>query len=87
MALQKNVWTFLGMLVIGAIIGSLLGELLGVLMSGTAQRFFTKGVELGLRAFTIDFRIAELTLGFTFKFSILSLVGIFCGGYIYQKYL
>jgi len=87
MTLQKNIWTFIGMLVIGAIIGSLLGELIGVLFSGTAQKFFTKGVELGLKSFTVDLRIAELTLGFTFKFSVLSLLGIFAGGYFYQKYI
>ncbi len=87
MAFQKNIWTFLGMLVIGAIIGSLLGELLGILFSGTAKKFLTEGIPLGLKPFTIDLRIAELTVGFMFKFSILSIVGIFCGGYIYQKYI
>ncbi len=87
MALQKNIWTFLGLLVVGAVIGSLVGELFGVLLSGTAQKFFTYGVPLGLKSFTVDLRIAEITFGFTFKFSILSLVGIFLGGYVYQKYI
>lgn len=83
---RKSPWILLIFLLIGGLLGGILGEVLHVMApQGTIQSifstYFTPGINPPL---TIDLVLVKLTLGFSVKVNILSILGMFIGVYLYK---
>ncbi len=77
---------FLVIIILGALIGTALGELVAYLFpGGILDRIFSQGITPGLQPpATLDLKIFSLTLGFSVKINLASLVGLMLGAYIYK---
>jgi hypothetical protein len=83
---RKSPWILLIFLLIGGLLGGILGEVLHVMApQGTIQSifstYFTPGINPPL---TIDLVLVKLTLGFSVKVNILSILGMLLGVYLYK---
>lgn len=79
MALRKRNWgIFIFAIILGALLGSALSEIIAFLLpQGVVKDFFVKSVPVGIQPpGTINIVVLTLTLGFTIKFNILSLLGV-----------
>lgn len=85
--MKKSGWTLLLFILIGGLLGGVLGEILRVFTpSGTIQNIFAKAVTPGIDPpFTMDLEFFTLTIGFTLKIHLLTLLGILLGIYIYKN--
>ncbi len=73
----RKLSVFVFALVLGAIIGGALGELIGIVLPvGVTRDFFCKSVAIGFSPHTWDLWFASLTLGFSFKLNIMSILGV-----------
>jgi hypothetical protein len=75
-------------LLVGGLLGGILGEILQVMApkGGPVQAFFTTNATPGISPpFTIDLILLKLTLGFSLKISLLSLLGMILGIYLYKN--
>ncbi len=61
----------------GILLGTLLGLLVGFIVpEGVVKDFFVKSITLGWEPVTLNLSLLTLTVGFSFKVSVLSLLGI-----------
>ncbi|MFH1783288.1 MAG: DUF4321 domain-containing protein [bacterium] len=73
-------------IVFGALIGSVMGEIFGVFFQqGGMRTILSEGVFLGFDPMSINLQVIILTLGFSFKFNLLSAIGVILGVYAYRK--
>lgn len=78
----KSPWILLILLVIGGILGSILGQLMS---SFSALSFLNEGRVVGLPPATLNLEVLAITLGFTFKVNLLSLLGFIFAFYVYRR--
>lgn len=71
----------------GALIGSVLGEVLGLLApGGVMEKIFTRSISFGADPpGRLDLKVFTLTLGFSFRMNLLSLLGIFLAAFVYKR--
>jgi hypothetical protein len=83
---RKSPWILFIFLLIGGLLGGILGEILQVMApQGTIQNIFSTHFSLGItQPLTLDLILVKLTLGFTVKINILSILGMFVGVYLYK---
>jgi hypothetical protein len=74
-------------LLIGGLLGGILGEILRVIFpQGTIQTLFATNFTPGINPpWTIDLTLVKLTLGLSFKISLLSVLGMLLGVYLYKN--
>jgi hypothetical protein len=84
---RKSPWLLLIFLLIGGLLGGILGEILRVMApQGTIQTIFATNVTPGISPpLTIDLILLKLTLGFSFKVSLLTILGMLLGIYLYKN--
>jgi hypothetical protein len=84
---RKSPWLLLIFLLIGGLLGGILGEILRVMApQGMIQTIFATNVTPGISPpLTIDLILVKLTLGFSFKISLLSILGMLLGIYLYKN--
>ena len=85
--MRKSPWLLLIFLLIGGLLGGILGEILRVMApQGTIQNVFATNFTPGISPpLTIDLILLKLTLGFGFKISLLSILGMLLGIYLYKN--
>jgi hypothetical protein len=85
--MKRNMGWLLLFLAVGALLGGVLGEILrAVSPEGPIQNIFVQGFDLGLHPpVTLDLRLFSLTLGFTVKANLLTLLGAILGIYLYRQ--
>lgn len=85
--LRKTSWMFIFFILTGGLLGGVLGEILRVLTSeGVIRDLFLTGFEPGISPpFTLNLQLFSITLGFTIKINLLTLLGIILGIYIYKQ--
>lgn len=83
----KSVGSLILFMVVGGLVGTVFGEILGRLLGGGVLRtVLSEGVPFGLNPpVTVDLRVLTLTLGFTFKITLLGVLGLVLGVYLYRK--
>ena len=83
----KSVGSLILFMVVGGLVGTVLGEILGQLFSGGFIRTLLIGsVPFGLKPpVTIDLRVLTLSFGFVFEITLLGVVGLVLGVYLYRK--
>jgi Domain of unknown function (DUF4321) len=84
--LRKSPWILVIFLLIGGLLGGILGEVLHVMApQGTIQSIFSTHFTPGINPpLTLDLILLKLTLGFSIKVNILSILGMFVGVYLYK---
>jgi len=85
---RKSPWLLLIFLLIGGLMGGILGEILQIMApkGGTIQAFFTTALTPGISPpLTIDLILLKVTVGFSVKISLLSILGMFLGFYLYKN--
>ncbi|HJT20526.1 MAG TPA: DUF4321 domain-containing protein [Nitrospira sp.] len=85
--MRKSPLVLLMFLLIGGLLGGILGEILQLMApKGTIQAFFTTNATPGISPpLTIDLILLKITLGFSFKISLLSILGMLLGIYFYKN--
>jgi len=85
--MRKSPWVLLMFLLIGGLLGGILGEILRVMApQGTIQNIFATNVTPGISPpLTVDLILLKLTFGFSLKVSLLSVLGMFLGVYLYKN--
>ncbi|HEU4683917.1 MAG TPA: DUF4321 domain-containing protein [Nitrospira sp.] len=85
--MRKSPLLLLIFLFIGGLLGGILGEILQLMApKGTIQTFFTTNATPGISPpLTIDLILLKITLGFSFKVSLLSVLGMLLGIYLYKN--
>lgn len=81
---RRGAGFFLLILLGGALLGSAMGDLIGYLLpSGVVQDFFTRALTPGVNPpVTINLLVMTLTIGFTLKINIISLLGVALMAYL-----
>lgn len=75
---RKSFKTILLSILLGIAVGTLVGDLLGlVLPAGIPRDVLTYSRDFSLNPFTVNLMILTFTFGISFKFNLLSLLGIF----------
>jgi Domain of unknown function (DUF4321) len=85
---RKSPWVLLLFLLIGGLLGGILGEILQVMApkGGMIQAFFATALTPGISPpLTIDLILLKLTIGFSLKISLLSVLGMVLGTYLYKN--
>ncbi|MEK6645120.1 MAG: DUF4321 domain-containing protein [Candidatus Firestonebacteria bacterium] len=84
---SRGIWVYVIILVIGALFGTVLGEAIGAITpQGPIRDFFIKSIGPGLNpAPTLDLIVLTITLGFTIKLNVCSVIGILVGGLLIRK--
>ncbi|MCF7885932.1 MAG: DUF4321 domain-containing protein [Candidatus Marinimicrobia bacterium] len=83
----KRILTAIGVLFLGAMIGSLLGEILKLgLPEGVVKEVLLRSIELALGPAAIDLLMFSLTIGFTLKVNLISLVGLGTAYYLLKNW-
>ncbi len=82
-----SVVVLLVIIILGALIGSVLGEVIATLApGGWLEKIFSKGINPGLTPpAVLDLKVLTLTVGFTVKVTLSSLLGIVLALLIYRK--
>jgi hypothetical protein len=83
---RKSPWILFTFIIIGGLLGGILGEVLHVMApQGTIQSIFSTHFNPGINPpLTIDLVLLKLTLGFSVKINIISILGMFIGVYLYK---
>jgi hypothetical protein len=84
---RKSPWILISCVLVGGLFGGLLGEVLvAVTPPGIIQNIFTQAVHPGLSPpVTLDLWLLKVTVGFTVKLNLISLIGIFFGVFVYKQ--
>ena len=84
--MRKSPWVMLLFIIVGGLLGGVLGEILRVMApQGAIQSIFATALTPGINPpLTLDLVLFKLTLGFTFKMNLLSILGIFLGAYLHK---
>ncbi|MEW6324696.1 MAG: DUF4321 domain-containing protein [Nitrospirota bacterium] len=73
-------------ILIGGFVGTLLSSILrAATAGGPISEFFIQEISPGLQPFTLDLVLVSLTLGFSFSFNLLSILGIILAIYLYKQ--
>ncbi|MEX5216671.1 MAG: DUF4321 domain-containing protein [Nitrospiraceae bacterium] len=85
--MRKSVGVLLIFILIGGMLGGIFGEILHVMApNGAIQNVFSSYFAPGINPpLTIDLVIIKLTLGFSIKVNLLSILGMFLGAYLYKQ--
>lgn len=86
-ASTKALWLFLMFIILGGLFGGILGEILKAISpDGAIRNIFLKGYSIGIiPPFTLDLSLITVTIGFTIRLTLFSILGIFLGVYIYKQ--
>lgn len=72
---------------IGALIGTAIGEVLGVLLpQGVVREFFLRSATPEFGPATLNLHLFAITLGFSFKFNVIGILGVGIAAYILRWY-
>jgi len=72
---------------LGILIGAVLGELIGLLIpDGVVKNFFLISINTGISPTTIDLNLIKFTLGFSFKFNVIGIIGVAIAAYMLKWY-
>ncbi|NPV29296.1 MAG: DUF4321 domain-containing protein [Firmicutes bacterium] len=77
----RSPWLLVILLILGGIFGSLIGEALGAI---PALAILREGRSIGLPVNTLDLEVLALTLGFTIKVNLISLLGFIAAFFVYR---
>lgn len=91
---EKRISTLLLVVLIGLLIGSYLNSIIMMLPLGESvvKTFFTYSIPFGIGDFIhnkpvlIDLHAIKFQIGFMFRFSLLSIIGVFISLYIFRWY-
>ena len=85
--MRKSIGVLLIFILIGGMLGGIFGEILRVMApNGTIQNIFAGNFSPGINPpLTIDLVLLKLTFGFNIKVSLLSVLGMFLGAYLYKQ--
>ncbi len=85
--LRRAPWMFIFFVLTGGLLGGVLGEILRVLSpEGVIRDLFLTGFNPGISPpFTLDLQLFSITLGFTIRINLLTLLGIILGVYVYKQ--
>lgn len=85
--LRKTPWMFIFFILTGGLLGGVLGEILKAFSSeGVIRGLFLTGFNPGINPpFTLDLHLFSITLGFTIRVNLLTLLGMILGIYIYKQ--
>lgn len=79
---HKSPWVLVILLILGGIFGGLVGHVLGTI---PVLAVLQEGRIVGLPITTLDFEVLAVTLGFTFKVNLISLLGFVIAFFIYRQ--
>lgn len=84
--MRKSPWVLLIFVLIGGLLGGILGEILHVMAPhGMIQNIFATHFTPGISPpLTIDLILVKLTLGFSLKINLISILGMFVGVFMYK---
>jgi xanthosine utilization system XapX-like protein len=91
---EKRVSTLVLVVIVGILIGSYLNSFVEMLPGGenVVKTFFTYSIPVGIGDFVnnkpvlVDLNAIKFQIGFMFKFSLLSIIGIFVSLYFFRWY-
>jgi xanthosine utilization system XapX-like protein len=91
---EKRASTLVLVVIIGILIGSYLNSFVEILPGGenVVKTFFTYSIPVGIGDFVnnkpvlVDLNAIKFQIGFMFKFSLLSIIGIFISLYFFRWY-
>jgi hypothetical protein len=91
---DRKISTLILLVIVGILIGSYLNSIVEMIPGGAnvAKTFFTYSIPFGVGDFVnnkpvlIDLIAIKFQIGFMFKFSLLSIMGIFISLYIFRWY-
>jgi hypothetical protein len=85
--MKKSIGVLLIFILIGGMLGGIFGEILRVMApNGAIQNVFASNFSPGINPpLTIDLVLLKLTFGFSIKVSLLSVLGMFLGAYLYKQ--
>jgi hypothetical protein len=87
MLTKKPLGILIIMLVLGMLIGGTFGEILGLILpAGVVKEFFLKSISWGIEPRAIRLVVITLTIGFSFKINIISVLGILFAVYLFRWY-
>lgn len=87
---RRKSWIFiLVVLFLGSVLGSMLGRVLAWLLpdNSVVEKFFLLSVQWGIKTFTLEAGLFNMTFGLTFELNIIGVLGIFFAAYILKYYL
>ena len=83
---MKHSALFIAFVLFGALVGSVMGEIIGSFVTeGIMYHVLSKGIFIGFDPTSINLQVIIFTLGFAFKFNLLSALGAVLGVYAYRK--
>jgi len=85
--MRKSIGVLLIFILIGGMLGGIFGEILSVMApNGTIQNIFASTFSPGINPpLTIDLVLLKLAFGLSIKVSLLSVLGMFLGAYLYKQ--
>ena len=85
--MRKSIGVLLIFILIGGMLGGIFGEILRVMApNGAIQNIFASNFSPGINPpLAIDLVLLKLTFGFSIKVSLLSVLGMFLGAYLYKQ--
>jgi xanthosine utilization system XapX-like protein len=91
---EKRVSTLVLVVIVGILIGSYLNSFVEMLPGGenVVKTFFTYSIPVGIGDFVnnkpvlVDLNAIKFQIGFMFKFSLLSIIGVFISLYFFRWY-
>jgi hypothetical protein len=86
---DKKVGTLILIALLGIIMGAYMNELVVMVIpdsAGVVKKFFTAAVMFGIPEFDWDLAAIKLQFGIQFKFTMLSILGVFLSRYFFRWY-
>ena len=84
---QKSAWVLLFLVLLGMVVGAAIGEALQeALPDGVVKRFFVESVAWGLGPGTLNLVVLTLTVGFSVKVNVMSVLGVVLAAYLFRWY-
>ena len=83
---KKRVSFFLTIVILFGIAGGVISEILGMVMEGgKLKSILTHGIELSIKPFEVNLAVLNFTFGIGIKFTLITLIFMFLGGFLYLK--
>lgn len=84
----RNVVTFGGILIVGALLGSFLGSFTGMVFpEGAVHDLFSQHLTAGLEPMRLNLQVLEITLGCIVKLNMTSILGILVAAFLFRTLL
>ena len=84
---QKSTRVLVFMVLLGMVLGSVVGEAFEqILPDGVVKRFFVDSVGWGIEPGTLNLVVVTLTVGFSIKLNIMSVLGVVLSIYLFRWY-